>query len=51
MLSIEQKMLKIFILIFLSAETFKKPFFDYTDYKKTAEHKFYCPREKSIGDH
>ena len=49
-LSSEQKMLKTFILIFLSAKTFKKPVSDYTDYRETAEPNFYYPRKKTIRD-
>ena len=41
-------MLKTFISIFLSAETFMKPVSDYTDYKETAEPKFYYPRKKQF---
>ena len=47
----EQKMLKTFNLIFRSAETFKKPVSEYTDYGETAEPTFYYPRKKTIRDH
>ena len=44
----EQKMLKTFNLIFRSAETFKKPVSEYTDYRETAEPIIYYPRKKQI---